>query len=175
MTEYLELGRGEADPSVAALDAPPLEVYHEVAMAQDAPTGRIGEVAVRPSEQGLDPAEQLAKAVRLRQVIVRAELEADHLVDLVVPRREHEDRHLAAGRADPTQDLEAIDARKADIEHDQIRRLARGDLQPLFAGARDPDVVALLLERVLDAARDRIFVLDDQDGRTHVRDATPRQ
>ena len=72
------------------------------------------------------------------------------------------------------QHLEAIDAGKSDIEHDEVRGLTRGDLEPLLAGARDADVVALLLERVLDAARDGVFVLDDQDGRTHAGDATPR-
>ena len=43
------------------------------------------------------------------------------------------------------------------------RELA-GDLQGLLAGAGDGDLVALLLEGVLDAASDGVFVFDDEDG-----------
>ena len=35
------------------------------------------------------------------------------------------------------------------------------ELEALFAGSRDGDLVALLLERVLDASRDGELVLDD--------------
>jgi len=81
-----------------AVTVPPLEIDHEIPMAEDAATGRIGEVAVGPPEQRLDPAQELAQAVRFREVVVGAELEADDLVDLVVTGGEHEDRHLGAGR-----------------------------------------------------------------------------
>ena len=169
MAEDLELGRGQADPPRAALDTPPLEVDDEVAMAEDATAGGVGEVAVRAAKQRLDPAEQLAQAVRLGQVVVGAELEADDLVDLVVARRQDEDRHLGAGRADAPEDLEAVDAGQAHVEDDEVGRLARRDLEPLLAGPGDADVVALLLEGVLDAARDGVLVFDDQDRGCHAR------
>ena len=38
---------GQADPPVAALDAPPLEVDEQVAVADDPPAGGVGQVAVR--------------------------------------------------------------------------------------------------------------------------------
>ena len=142
-------------------------------MAEHPAAGRVGQVAIRPPEQGLDPAQQLAQAVRLGQVVVRTQLEADDLVDLVVAGGQDEDRHLAARGTDASEDLEAVDAGQADVEHDEIGCLARGDLEPLLAGAGDADVVPLLLERVLDPSRDRVLVLDDQDGRTHAGDATP--
>ena len=44
---------------------------------------------------------------------------------------------------------------------------ARGDLQALLAAARDGDLVALLLERVLEAARDRVLVFNDQNRGRH--------
>ena len=47
------------------------------------------------------------------------------------------------------------------------------ELEALFAGSRDGDLVALLLERVLDASRDGELVLDDQDRGRHPTDATP--
>src|SRR4051794_7134062 len=97
VTEDLELGRRQAHPSLAALDAPPLEVDEEVAMTDDPAAHGIRQVAIRPAKQGLDPAHQLTQAERLRQVVVGAELEADDLVDLVVASGQHEDGHLRAG------------------------------------------------------------------------------
>ena len=62
---------------------------------------------------------------------------------------------------------------QADVEDDEVGRLARRDLEALLAGAGDGDLVALLLEGVLDAARDRVLVFDDEDGGCHAGDATP--
>ena len=68
-------------------------------------------------------AHQLAQPERLGQVVVGAELEADDLVDLVVAGGQDEDGHLRAGRAEPAEDLEAVHARQAHVEHDEVRRL----------------------------------------------------
>ena len=42
VAQDLELGRGQADPPVAALDAPPLEVDEQVAVADDPATDGVG-------------------------------------------------------------------------------------------------------------------------------------
>ena len=97
------------------------------------------EVAVRAPQERLDPAHQLAQPERLGQVVVGAELEADDLVDLVVARRQDEDRHLGAGRAEAAEDLEAVHAGQADVEHDEVRGLrasrCRGPSSPERATA----------------------------------------
>ena len=54
-----------------------------------------------------------------------------------------------------------------DVEDDEVGRLARGDVEAFLAGAGDGDLVALLLEGVLDAARDGVLVFDDEDGGCH--------
>ena len=127
----------------------------------------VGEVAVGPPQERLDPAHQLAQPERLGQVVVGAELQADDLVDLVVAGREHQDRRLGAGGAEAAQDLEAVDAGQPDVEDDEVRRLADGQLEALLAGLRQGHRVALLLEGVLDAPGDGVLVLDDQDGGGH--------
>ena len=58
---------------------------------------------------------------------------------------------------------------QADVEHDEVRRLVRGEVEALLAGAGDGDLVALLLEGVLDAAGDGELVFDDQDRCGHRR------
>src|SRR6476661_6541890 len=133
VAEDLELCRREADAAVAALDAPPLEVDDEVAVADDPAAGRVGEVAVGPPEERLDPAHQLAQAVRLRQVVVGAQLQPDHLVDFVVTGGQDEDRRLRAGGAEPPQHLEPVHPRQADVEDDEVRRLVRRELEALLA------------------------------------------
>src|SRR4051794_10729447 len=167
VAQDLELGRREADPSLAALDAPPLEVDHEVLVADHPAATRVGKLPVRPAQECLDPAHQLAQAERLRQVVVRAELEPDDLVDLVVAGGQDEDRHLRAGRTHAAEDLEAVDAGQSDVEDDEVRGAARRELEALLARPGELDVVTLLLERVLDAPGDGVLVLDDQDGGGH--------
>src|SRR6478672_2762081 len=174
MTEDLELRRREADPTVATLDAPPLEIDDEVAVPDHPAAGGVAEIAVRPAEQGPDPAHQLAQPERLRQVVVGAQLEADHLVDLVVAGGQDEDGRLRAGGPEPAQDLEAVHAREADVEHDEVRGLVDREIEALLAALRHRDLVALLLEGVLDPAGNRELILDDQDRGAHGRaDCTP--
>ena len=145
----------------------------QVAVADDAAAGGVGEVAVGAPQERPDPAHQLAQGEGLGDVVVRAQLEADDLVELVAAGGQEQDRRLGADRAQAAEDLEAVDAREADVEHDQVGRLGRGELQPLLARARDGHLVALLLEGVLDAARDGELVFDDQDGGCHGADSTP--
>ncbi len=142
-------------------------------MADHPAAGRVGKVAVGASKERLDPAHQLPQAERLCEVVVGAELQADDLVDLLVPGGQHEDRRLRPRGAQPPEHLEPVHAGQADVEHDEVRGLVRGEVEAFLAGPRDRDLVALLLERVLDTARDRELVFDDQDGGSHVRDATP--
>ena len=51
-------------------------------------------VAGGPPGDGPDAGDQLADAERLRHVVVGAELEPEHPVELVAARREHDDRHV---------------------------------------------------------------------------------
>src|SRR3712207_8759972 len=50
---------------------------------------------LRPAQHGLDPRAELAHRERLGDVVVRPELEAEHLVELLGLGREHDDRHRA--------------------------------------------------------------------------------
>src|SRR5712675_193421 len=97
MAQDLELCRRQADPALAALDTSSLEVDDEIAVADHAATRGVGQVAVRPSKERLDSAHQLAQAKRLCQVVVRTQLEAYDLVDLVVAGSQDEDRRLRPG------------------------------------------------------------------------------
>ena len=106
----------------------------QVAVADDAAAGRVGEVPVGAPQQRLDPAHQLAQRERLGDVVVGAELEAHDLVELVVAGGQEQDRCLGPDGAQPAEHLEAVDAGQADVEQDEVGRLVGGELEPLLAG-----------------------------------------
>ena len=136
-------------------------------MAQQPPASGIGQIAICAPQQRLDPAHQLAQAKRLGHVVVGAELQADDLVHLLVAGGQDQDRCLGAARAEASQNLEAVDARQADVQDYEIRSLAEGELEAFLTGSRDRDLITLLLEGVLDSPGDGVFVLDDQDRGSH--------
>ena len=169
MAQDLELCRRQADPALAALDTSSFEVDDEIAMADHAAAGGVGQIAVRSSKERLDPAHQLAQPERLCQVVVRTQLEADDLVDLVVAGGQDEDRRFRAGCSQAAEDLEAVHSRKSHVQNHEVGRLVRGELEALFAGSGDSHLVTLLLEGVLDPASNRELVFDDQDRGAHGR------
>ena len=81
------------------------------------PSRRTGARAVRavelaPAQDRAHAAQQLRGRERLRHVVVRAELEPEHAVDLRVARGQHQDRHVALG-AQRAADLGARELRAA--------------------------------------------------------------
>ena len=66
-----------------------------------------------------DARDQLVRAERLGDVVVGAELEPDDAVGFLGARRQHDDRHCGRGRigAQRVADLEAVDARQHQVEH----------------------------------------------------------
>ena len=110
-----------------------------------APAGMVRRCSA--AQEGADAAAELADRERLGDVVVRAELEPEHLVELVVPRRQHDDRDGAL-RAQPPAHLEPVDAGKHDVEHDEVDRLLAEPPERLVAVARLHDPIPVPLERV---------------------------
>ena len=88
-------------------------------------------LALRAAQHRRDAREQLHQRERLGDVVVGAELEAAHAIELRAARRQHD--HRRARRAAPRlprmrrQHLEAVDVGQHHVEHDEIeaRRRAR--------------------------------------------------
>ena len=115
------------------------------------------------AEAGADPGQQLAHAERLDDIIIRAHLQPDHLVDFLPFGREHQDRSQAVCLADLPADIVAALFRDHDVEEDK-RRLFPGinpeRLGPVF-GRRDR--ISLRLQQIPEAGQDGPVILDDQD------------
>src|SRR4051794_25462089 len=87
------------------------------------------------SEDRANPCRELAGAERLRDVIVRAELQPDDLVDLRITRREHHDRH-ARFSPNLARHFEAGKLRQHEVEQDEVRRGGAGPLPGSAAVSR---------------------------------------
>ena len=109
------------------------------------------------------PAAELADRERLRDVVVRPELEPEHLVELVVAGSEHDDRHLALG-PEPLADLETVELRQHQVEDDEINVLRREPFECLLAVSGLKHTESVALERVGEELLNGVLVVDEEDG-----------
>jgi len=137
-------------PSGEAIDA-----------ARRARGGAGGDVHRAP-EHRLDASEQLAQVERLGDVVVGADLEADHLVDRVAAAG---DEHQAAlpVLAQLPGNREAILAGQAEVEQHELRRIGGHQAEQLGAAVRLRNAKALTLQIVREQRRDLCLVVEDRD------------
>ncbi|MCY1442845.1 hypothetical protein D9M71_592330 [compost metagenome] len=156
--QQAEFMAGQAQRLAAVGDA------HAFAVHREGTVRRRGFARRDTLEDGLDPRRHLARAERLDHVVVGADLQADHAVDLGVARGEEDHRHLGEA-PQPLAGLEAADIRQADVEDDQVEGLALQALQRLAGQCQPGGGEALRLQCVEQRVGDGGFVFDDQDMR----------
>ena len=122
LPEQVELLRRELDLLLADAHLAAAGVDRQVAVAELLALD-LAALGRRAAEDRLHAGDELARVERLRQVVVGADLEPDDLVDVLVARGQHQDRHVRA-LADAPADLDPVDVREHQVEHDQ-RGLAR--------------------------------------------------
>ncbi len=113
-------------------------------------------------EDGLDPSRHLARAERLADIVIGANLQPHHPVDLAVARGKKQHRHLAAA-AQLLACLKTAHVRQADIENPQIGRLTRLQRQRLAGQTEPTGREALALQGIDQGIGDCRFVFDDED------------
>ena len=121
-----------------------------------------------PAEQRPDPRRQLAQAERLGHVVVGAELEPDHLVQLGILGREHHDRHARLGADDPA-DLDPRQLGEHQVEQDEVGTFGPEPGQGLATVGRRDDPESVGLERVDQRLAQGRLVVDDEDRSCHSR------
>lgn len=75
---------------------------------------RLRRCRARTFQDDVDARDQIARAKRFRHVVVTADFEPKHAVDLLVTRRQEQDRHVTRP-ADLAADLQSVDFRHADV------------------------------------------------------------
>jgi hypothetical protein len=127
-------------------------------------TNAVGVAQLRcrcPSQQALDPREQLLSAERLGQVVVGSGPQRAHLFELGAERCEHHDGHVAQ-LTNPLEGRPAVELGHRDVEHDQAGTLVEQELQrlPAVLGLADP--IAGARQQLRDERADVGVVVDHQ-------------
>ncbi len=78
--------------------------------------------------------------------------------------REQDDRQVGARRADPPQDLQAIDPGHDDVEEHRVGRALLDDPETFFSAAGDLGLVTFALEDLGDNVRYIRLIIDDEDS-----------
>ena len=120
--------------------------------------------ARRAPDDGRDPRHELADAEGLRQVVVRAAVKADDLVEFGVASRQHEHAGSLVRTARPQRAAhgDTVHAGEHDVQHDQVEPIGT---QALQRRASIRDLFGLeprQREMQADDLPDRRFIFDDQ-------------
>src|SRR5262245_65447508 len=136
--KFVLLGRQLYFP-VADLDDTPHQVDGKIAGAENRTLAvRLQLVTQRRSH----PREQFVHTEGLGDVVVGPEVESLNLSGLIAAAGEHHDRDALVPRAYHSQQFEALDIRKSEVENDQIR-IARQKIKRRFAARRFQDLITL--------------------------------
>ena len=161
LPEEVELLRRELDLLVSDDDLAAPGVDPQIAVLEVCAV-ELAALRIRASQDRLDPRHELARIERLRQVVVGADLEPDDLVDVVVAGGQHEDRDVRA-LAHAAADVDPVQVREHEVEHDQRRRLGGRLLDRLLARYRNANGEAGPLQIHGDEGSDARLVLDDEN------------
>ena len=161
-----ELDVAAVDPDPAARQIDVEAVYpnrRAVGVAAAGDRRQVGGFPRTP-QQRPHPGDELPHAERLGQVVVGAALETDHFVRLFVPRRQHQDRHVAVHRAAAHRaaQRDAVEPGQHNVEHEQIEANGFRALERRRAVGRAFARVALEPEVQADELADVRLVFDDE-------------
>ena len=160
MVEQPELAVREVGCTVPHARLTARDVEDDVPAAQDMLVAERGGAA----EPDADPREQLIQRERLRDVVRRPQLEAAELRLHVASRGEDHHRQLRLLSLELAQDLQAVQPRQQQVEHDEVPARARCEVEPFPPVARRDHGVPLGLQPSGEEGLDSRLVLDDQDA-----------
>ena len=143
--------------AVAARDLVGVRVEHQVADPQRRHAARRPAAQQRPQAR-----EQLLALERLDEVVVGADVEPLDARLERVARGEHQDRHVVAVLAQAARDVDAVEPREPEVEHDQVGQERVRLVERLHAVGGELDVVAVEAQRALQDVGDLLVVLDDE-------------
>src|SRR5436305_3938882 len=115
-----------------------------------------------PAQHRADASQKFAQLAGLCQVVVGAELKADHAIDRARGCREHDDRHAGAA-LEMTDDRKAVLFRHVEIEHDEVRHLLRDGVAQTGTAVAQADAEAVHAQIVPAHPARRLLALHYDD------------
>ena len=117
-----------------------------------------------PARNRTDPCDELTDTERLRQIIVGAALQADHLVGLGVPGRQHQRRRIDVRSVGPDRATErhTVQPWQHHVEHEQIVRLCPCTFERMPSVSRLFHLVAGEPQMEAQQLPNRRIVFDDE-------------
>src|SRR5215203_3200004 len=113
-------------------------------------------------QQDLHPGHQLTHRERLAQIVIRANLESEHTIELFLARGDEDDRQAFRTTAQATAQLQAIHPWKTDVENRQIRQRSVQRVPRSLPVGKGLGGAVLAPERGANPFANRLFVLDDR-------------
>ena len=117
----------------------------------------------RPAQRSPEPGQELVHPERLRHEVVGPGVERSDLVALGLADRQDDDRDCAPA-AQAANDLDAVDPRQAEVEHDDVGVVAGSQGKCRLSRRRQVDVVPARLQVRPERAEDLRLVVDDEDA-----------
>lgn len=114
--------------------------------------------ALRATGHRADPGDQFPHAERFRQVVVGAQLQAQHAVGLLAACAEDDDGHVR-DLPDAATDVDAVHVRQSQVEQDDV--VVRAS-QALRAGGDVVDRQSEVAEPFHERLGDRLVIFDEQ-------------
>ena len=118
-------------------------------------------LGLHAAQDAAHPRQQLPRLERLGDIVVGAHLESDHPVHHVAGRGHHDDADVVA-LAQEARERDAVLARQADVQQDQVGKVAL-DLGAHGAAAVDRLHLEAVARQVLDQHRPDIRVVVDDE------------
>jgi hypothetical protein len=130
------------------------------------PPPRLPHGLVDPSQNGLNPENQFTRTEGLRQIVVRAQLEALDPIFLLLFGRQDQDWYRPGGRfsAEGLKYLVARKAREHSVQDDQVRNLTAHGTQGVVPVGHRLHPKTLPCKLISDERRDVRFVLHHQNS-----------
>src|SRR5690606_22721637 len=165
--DQFELPQRQLDDLAVPLHLVPVAVDHKVFLLYYSICPcRSNFFHSHPPDVRLYPGHQLPLAERLRDIVVSAQFEAEHLVHLFFFRRQHYYRR-GEGLPQLPADSEAVHFREHHVQKDQIRVLAERELHRLLAVKSLDGGEAFFFEIEFEDVNYVFFIVYDQDLLTH--------
>ena len=125
-----------------------------------------------PADMGLDPGHQLPDGEGLGDVVVRAQVQAQNFVLLLLPGGDNQHRGVFPLVPEELAHLKAVHLRQHEVQQDQVGTLLQGQAEAGDAVKGLQGIIAFFAQVKAEDVHNIFLVLDDEDLLLFLHNAT---